>query len=373
MKYLIVIAAFVFSSELNAQMLIEYDAQMGQRNIVYNEYQELKLNDSILLAQPLALSQKADSLLTMDNVLLDEWVPSLLQQNDSLKIEANKVAFLDKEIMVLKQTNEMYFYGAAGAAGLFLIFFILFFVQTAGKRKARRKLKKLHANEKEKEEAVSMVAQLKIDMDEKIAQLETILKEKNELLHTIDEKRSEITRMQSQVQEVDQVRNEFEVKLRDTQLAEEDKIAALKSENIALKIEVDALKQKESEFQNKHDEMTQYDNSNQMGNDEERRKLEEILLHERDENLKKLNENEILLDDLRREIHELRTQLDEKNREEHYERFTSDSDVIEENTKLRQTIDEYRKVIEDYRQTLEKELLLRKEFEIMIRDFRTKN
>jgi hypothetical protein len=315
------------------------------------------------------------NLIQKDNQIIDEWIPILQKETDSLKIQLSQI-----ETSFAATKNEMQekydvlLYAGAGAAGLFLLFFILFVAVAVGKSKAKKKLKVALESVK-KHDALLEVHQntkaLLDGADDKVEELQkSLLQKTNDIdaqkclvAETEQKFLAQITLLQNEKVQTERELNE----LKETMSAIENKANDLQiQQNSVLAEEEVLISNLQNEIQQIKDASQQNDSLLDEG---ENARLNSMLEYEREENIKRLHEKELLMDEFRKEIHELRTALDEKNRDEHQVEFTVQTDLHEEITRLKRVNDEKTQLLEEYRLTLEKELEVRHEIEAMLKGF----
>ncbi len=333
-------ALFLFCS---AQKSSDFDQQLTERNLLYNDLQAAKINDTVL---PEQLSVHYESIISIDNVLLDEWIPLMLMNNDSLS-QAILSQKTEHQIAMaeLKEKHDLFFYAAVGTAGLILILLIIVIVQAVSKAKLKKKVGNSAKLKSEIDELKSTAEQYDHQMDEAKLNKEELEKKVQQFVNQIEEKEKE---------------KNTEVSNLNNRISELQKnLDSLSNEK---QTEISALQQQLLQTQQVED------NDDCIEHEQRIKDMENLIENQRDEFLTTQREKEVLIDDLRAEIHILRTKIDETERDDSHERFSEVSDVIDENTKLKQKADELKDILDDYRQTLEKELEMRKELEQMLKD-----
>jgi len=362
---------FVFLSVSFVFGNTDYEQVLQERNMLYNDAQSAMLSDTISDVVRLQMWQ---SLIQKDNQIIDEWIPFLQTESDSLKIQLGVIeTSFAKTKSEMQERQDVLLYAGAGAAGLFLLFFILFIAVAVGKSKTKKKLKlalisvkehdrllEVHQNTKSLlDSADDKVEELKKSIQMKTNEIET---QKTLVSETEQKFSSQITQLKNEKLQIEQELSELKISIADkeknlneihiqhnTQLAEKDFLIA------GLTNELQLLKNS-----------TQHNDC--KANEEEIDKVNGLLEHEREENIKRLHEKELLMDEFRKEIHELRTALDEKNRDEHQVEFTVQTDLHEEISRLKRVNVDQAQLLEEYRLTLEKELEVRYEIEAMLKD-----
>jgi nucleoprotein TPR len=317
----------------------------------------------------------ADQLIKTDNILLDEWIPLLSKQADSLQtVIINNQSSYKTEKEKIQKDSEMYLYVGGGAVALAFILLIIVFLIQGSKKKLKKKKKLLQDTSVECENLKKQISDfqeeieaLKMSSSEANSKLSESEKNNNSLISEITSLRHDIEKNNILLTEISELQSRLQAKDEELNTAREE-CNILKQESEAarriLESEMDSLKDQINELRNQNQQEPEC-----SGHIEKINELHSLLDREREENISILREKEELLNELRSEIHKMRVSEDEKNREDHYGQFTEVSDIMEENNRLRRLNSEQFEIIEDYRQTLEKELESRIEFEDMLNKF----
>lgn len=339
---------------LTAQISDEYDRVLSERNNLYNFLHNAESSDTLSPVKKLELWQ---NLIQLDNRMLDEWIPALHMQADSLKtvMLLSETKFHDEKTELLFE-NKMLFYGGIALAGLLLFFLIILIVQVFKKRRLKKKVLVLMQAERERDAYKSAlddkICEMKIVKNENQGFEEIVARLKRELAEKTEGLNSQIESLKLQLQN-----SETELKNKETSLEFVRQSLETEISKLQLEIEQNTLVAK-AESQ-----------------DDFKLQIEELTLQmekEREESVQKQLEKDLLAEDMRKELHSLKTLLDEKERDQHQQRFSEVSDVIEENVRLRRIIDELNGAVEEYRMLLEKELEYKKEIELMLREYMKK-
>ncbi len=348
-----------------------YEQMLVERNILHNQLQQAIFNDTIPPESKIAM---ADELIKTDNILLDEWIPSMLQQNDSLKDQLiTTETNLKSEKSKIEEKAELYLYGGAVAAAIALVFLILLIVRSFSRKKLKQELKlakdkivECIALAKQIEDQNQMLSKRDSEISQQSSQIQ-LSEEKMEMLN------AEIQQLKAQLITHERTSEENKRLQQELSVMQEDLNNSLKkfsTDKDEMQQRIHELENQLSEQKSRFEELSAVQVKNECSEHENTiSELNMLIERERDENLLRLREKEEILKQLRDELNELKALYDEKKRDESYSRFSEVSDVMEENATLRRMNAEQLEIIDEYRQTLEKELEIRKEFEAMLKEF----
>lgn len=341
-----IITLFLCSIQIHG--INDYEKVLTERNLLYQQFQESLNSDTVTPYRKLIILQE---LISADNQILDDWIPELLKEIDSLNTiisTERKKSF--NEINLLLEHRNILFYSCIGLAAFLLFFIILLIVSAIRRKKLKKQLQKALQAERDRDAYKSA-------LDDKILELLSFKSHNAELQNKINRLEAECGQKLS---DADKIMLDANQEIQNFQKVNQELISG----NESLKFQTEQLNQKFSALHSDNE-------ANIKLLQDEKSRVEELQIligTEREESIKKLKEQEILLDEMRREIHELKSSLDEKTREELHEHFSQVSDVYDENNRLKKVIDEQVEIIEEYRKTLEQELDARKEFEIILKD-----
>ncbi len=325
-----------------------YDKVLTDRNVIYNQMQEAIRSDTVPFMKKITLLQE---LIYMDNQIIDEWIPFLHKEVDSL----NTVIFAernnaDKEIQTMLYHRNILLYGSAGLSVLLFMFVVFFIISAVKRKRLKKKLVKAQQAERDRDA-------YKSTLEDKIRECTELMAENVELENRFSRMESDL---RQKLNEADQVMLGANVEIQNFQ-----------DKNQTLRNEIAVLKNDNELNLQKYSELDSLNKAVMKSLEDEKARVAEykaLISREREESIKKMKEQELLLDEMRMEIHELKTVLDEKERDKHHQHFSQVSDVMDENSRLKSVIDEQKEVINEYRITLEKELETRREFEGILKD-----
>jgi len=348
--------ALCFTFYISFSQQANYDQLLSERNNLYNELQQISINDTITADSIITI---AAQLLKADNVLLDEWIPLLHQQADSIKTEfLNSQTHFAVEKKELQKESEIFLYGGIGAAALAFVFLVLMFIFIFSKRKLKKKFKLQAAKSTECDNLLQL-------QDESAARIEELNKKLAESNAQLSEAENKIEHKNAQLTELSAIKSQLYTK-DENMNAVRNELNNLKQESKAIR---NSLESEIVDLKSQINELNQHELPQTECTEHTTRinELSSLLDREREGNINTLREKEELLEELRNEIHQLRSVKGDKSREELC--VDQSNDLIAENNNLKRMNAEQLEVIEEYRQTLQKELENRKEFEEMIKKF----
>jgi hypothetical protein len=327
----------------------QYDQKLTERNVLYNELQTKLYSDTV---SPLKKLEMWQNLVSLDNEIIDDWIPSLFKEIDSLNtLNARKEHTFREKKQRLTERMKLFMYIGAGIAFIAFVFGIMIISGLISRKKLKRRLDIAIQAERDRDAYKSA-------LDDKITEAKNLTTVRFELEHKIsllESEKSQLTEeyqtsLQSLESESERIRAELQ------NLSEV--LDALKTENddAKSKLQTTAL-QKDQAFTKLQEEFQNSVNH-----------FRELIHNEREESIKKLREHEILLDELRNELRQAKSLLDEKERNDSHRQFREVTDANEESNRLRRMYDEQKEIIEEYRIALEKELESRKELESLLKD-----